>query len=55
VVNALAITGLKVEYLNEYDEIPYDVLPDLIQQKNGLYVTKDRLYPLLFALKVTKA
>ena len=55
VVNALAITGLKVEYLNEYDESPYDVLPDLIQQKNGLYVTKDRLYPLLFALKVTKA
>ena len=55
VVNALAITGLKVEYLNEYDESPYDILPDLIQQKNGLYVTKDRLYPLLFALKVTKA
>lgn len=54
VVNALTEAGLRVNYLNEYDESPYNVLPDLVQQENGLYVTKDRLYPLLFELKVTK-
>lgn len=54
VVNALSKAGLKIEYLNEYDESPYDVLPDLVKQKNGLYATKDRLYPLLFELKATK-
>ncbi len=54
VVNALTKAGLRVDYLKEYDESPYNVLPDLVQQKNGLYVTKDLLYPLLFELKVTK-
>jgi SAM-dependent methyltransferase len=54
VISALTMAGLRVNYLKEQDESPYDVLPDLIQQENGLYVTKDRLYPLLFELKVTK-
>lgn len=54
VVTALTKAGLKIEFLNEYDESPYNVLPHLIKQKNGLYVTKDRLYPLLFALKAIK-
>ncbi len=54
VVSALTQAGLRVEFLREHDESPYNVLPDLIQQENGLYVTKDRLYPLLFELKVTK-
>jgi len=53
-VTALIDAGLRVASLKEYDASPYDVLPDLEQQKNGLYVTKDRLYPLLFELKVTK-
>lgn len=53
VVTALTDAGLRVESLQEYDASPYDVLPDLVQQKNGLYTTKNRLYPLLFELKVT--
>lgn len=54
VVTALTQVGLRVEFLREHDDSPYNVLPDLVQQQNGLYVTKDRLYPLLFDLKVTK-
>jgi len=54
VVSALTEQGLIVEFLREHDESPYDVLPDLIKNENGLYVTKDRLYPLLFELKVRK-
>ncbi|WP_299212958.1 class I SAM-dependent methyltransferase [uncultured Dokdonia sp.] len=54
VISALTEQGLIVEFLREHDESPYNVLPDLIQNENGLYVTKDRLYPLLFELKVRK-
>ena len=51
VVSALTEAGLHIEFLREHEESPYDVLPDLQQNENGLYVTKDRLYPLLFELK----
>lgn len=54
VVNALTEAGLHVEYLNEYDESPYDVLPELIKNNSGMYVTKDQLYPLIFEIKATK-
>lgn len=54
VISALTSQGLVVEYLREHHESPYDVLPDLVKNENGLYVTKDRLYPLLFELKVRK-
>lgn len=54
VINALTAAGLKIEYLNEYDEAPYNVLPDLVETKSGNYVTKDKLYPLIFELKATK-
>ncbi|WP_299767405.1 class I SAM-dependent methyltransferase [uncultured Dokdonia sp.] len=54
VISALTEQGLIVEFLREHDESPYDVLPDLIKNENDLYVTKDRLYPLLFELKVRK-
>ena len=37
VVNALIEAGLQIDYLNEYDESPYDVFPDLIQGDNGMY------------------
>lgn len=54
IINALVQAGLKIEYLNEYDESPYNVLPDLVETKSGNYVTKDRLYPLIFEIKATK-
>ncbi|MCK0180404.1 class I SAM-dependent methyltransferase [Flavobacteriaceae bacterium S0862] len=54
VINALTEAGLRIDYLNEHNESPYDILPDLVKTEPGMYVTKDRLYPLIFELKVTK-
>ncbi len=54
VITALTEAGLHIDYLNEHDESPYDVLADLIKNECGMYVTKDRLYPLIFELKATK-
>ena len=54
VVNALTHAGLHIEYLNEYDESPYNVLPDLEPTKSGMFTTKDKLYPLIFEIKATK-
>ncbi|GAB1856697.1 class I SAM-dependent methyltransferase [Flavobacteriaceae bacterium MHTCC 0001] len=54
VVSALTEAGLQIEYLKEYDESPYDVLPNLIKTDSGMYVTKDKLYPLVFCLRVRK-
>ena len=54
VITALTQSGLTIEYLNELDESPYDVLPELIKTEQGMYRTKDGLYPLLFELKASK-
>lgn len=54
VVNSLIEAGLQIEYLNEYDESPYDVFPDLIKLDNGMYRMKNQLFPLLFEIKATK-
>ena len=54
VVNALIEAGLQIDYLNEYDESPYDVFPDLIKLDNGMYKMKDQLFPMLFEIKATK-
>ena len=54
VVSALTEAGLHIEYLKEYDESPYNVLPDLIETKTNMFETKDKLYPLIFTLKATK-
>ncbi|MCX7550768.1 class I SAM-dependent methyltransferase [Xanthomarina sp. F2636L] len=54
VINALTEAGLHIDYLNEYDESPYNVLPNLIENESGMFVTKDKLYPLIFEIKATK-
>ncbi|WP_411767891.1 class I SAM-dependent methyltransferase [Winogradskyella sp. A3E31] len=54
VINALIEAGLKIEYINEYDESPYDVFPDLIKSDTGMYVMKDQLFPMIFEIKATK-
>jgi SAM-dependent methyltransferase len=54
VINALTEAGLHIEYLNEYNESPYDVLPDLIKTESGMYATTNKLYPLIFEIKATK-
>jgi SAM-dependent methyltransferase len=54
VINALVEAGLQIEFLNEYDESPYNVLPNLVETTSGNYVTTDKLYPLIFEIKATK-
>ena len=54
VVNALTEAGLQIEYFNEHNASPYNVLPDLVENKDGFFETKDKLYPLIFELKATK-
>ncbi len=54
VISVLTEAGLHIEYLKEYDESPYNVLPDLIETENGMFVTKDKLYPLIFEIKAIK-
>jgi len=54
VINALIEAGLQIEYLNEYDESPYNVLPELVENKSGMFTTKDKLYPLIFELQARK-
>ncbi len=54
VINALTEAGLHIQYLNEYDESPYNVFPDLVETESGMFATKDKLYPLIFTLKATK-
>ncbi|MCP5061006.1 MAG: methyltransferase domain-containing protein [Ignavibacteriae bacterium] len=54
VVTALTEAGLHIDYLKEHDESPYDVLPDLTKTESGNYVTKDKLYPLIFEIKARK-
>ena len=55
VVSSLSEAGLHIDYLREYDESPYDVLPNLTKTENGMYTTKDQLYPLIFTLRARKA
>lgn len=54
VVNSLIEAGLQIEYLNEYDESPYDVFPDLIKTETGMYKMKDQKFPMIFEIKATK-
>ena len=54
VVSALTDAGLHIEYLKEYNESPYNILPDLGETESGMFVTNDKLYPLIFTLKATK-
>lgn len=54
VVTALTEAGLHIEYLKEFDESPYDVLPNLTKTESGMFVAKDKLYPLIFTLKADK-
>ncbi|WP_417197515.1 class I SAM-dependent methyltransferase [Bizionia sp.] len=54
VINALTEAGLHIEYLNEYHESPYNVLPDLVETETGMFKKTDNLYPLIFTIKATK-
>ena len=54
VINALIEAGLNLDYLNEYAESPYNVLPNLLPTGSGMYASKEGLYPLIFTIKAVK-
>ncbi|MHA7059962.1 methyltransferase domain-containing protein [Aquimarina sp. M1] len=54
VISSLSEAGLTIEYLREYNESPYDIFPNLIKNKNEMYESSDKLFPLLFAIKAFK-
>ena len=54
VVNSLIEAGLHIEYLKEFDESPYDVLPNLVKTDSEMFTTEEKLYPLIFTLKASK-
>jgi SAM-dependent methyltransferase len=54
VVNALIEAGLEIDYLNEHDESPYDVFPDLVKTEAGMYKMQNQLFPMIFEVKATK-
>ncbi|WP_299255066.1 class I SAM-dependent methyltransferase [uncultured Aquimarina sp.] len=54
VISALSEAGLTIEYLREYDESPYNIFPNLKANKSGMFESSDKLFPLLFAIKVFK-
>lgn len=54
VISALTEAGLIIEYLHEYDESPYNVLPEMQKVSSGMFKLKQQLYPLIFTIKATK-
>lgn len=54
VVNSLIEAGLQIDYLNEHDESPYDVFPNLIKTESDMYKMKNQLFPMIFELKAIK-
>tara|TARA_R100000935_G_scaffold58911_1_gene99612 strand:+ start:42727 stop:43527 length:801 start_codon:yes stop_codon:yes gene_type:complete len=54
VIGSLLKAGLTLEFFNEYDSSPYDVFPDLVKNKEGMFELKEKMYPLLFEVKAVK-
>ena len=54
IITSLIDAGLTIECLNEYDASPYNILPELETNNEGMYELSNKLYPLLFELKATK-
>lgn len=54
VLTALTSVGMRIAYLEEYDESSYDVLPELVRNDKGMYITRHGLYPLIYAIKAIR-
>lgn len=54
VISALTAAGLKIDYLNEYEESPYNIFPDLIETAGEMFALQDRLYPLVYEIRAMK-
>ena len=56
VVSSLIAAGLKIEFLHEFEESPYNVFPELKETKSGMYKLQEGkdLFPLVYSIKATK-
>lgn len=55
IIQSLLNAGLKLDMFKEHEGIPYNVFPDLVKQEDGLFYSKERLFPLLFEVKFIKS
>lgn len=53
-ISVLAEAGLRIEYLKEHEQSPYDIFPGLVKNKDGLYELPHSLYPLMFEVKAVR-
>jgi len=54
VVTALSNAGLRVEFLNEHDESPYNIFPNLLKTERGGYKMPNQLFPMIFEIQAHK-
>ena len=54
VINSLIKAGLKIESFIEHDASPYNIFPNLIKNKVGMFEMSNKLYPLIFEVKASK-
>lgn len=54
VISSLIKAGLKIELFKEHDASPYNIFPNLIKNKEGMFEMSNKLYPLIFEIKASK-
>ena len=54
IVNAIAATGLRIEYLHEFAECIYRHFPFMKQSSDGLWHIDGDPIPTIFSIKATK-
>ena len=54
VINSLINAGLKIELFKEHNASPYNIFPNLIKNKEGMFEMSNKLYPLIFEIKASK-
>ncbi|MDV7187103.1 class I SAM-dependent methyltransferase [Lutibacter sp. TH_r2] len=56
VISSLSEAGLTIEFLHEFNESPYNCLPEMVENKNGMYVFEKNpeMFPLVYTIKATK-
>ena len=53
VIGSLINAGLKIELFKEYDASPYNIFPNLMKNKEGMFEMSTKLYPLIFEIKAS--
>jgi len=54
VINSLINAGLKIELFKEHNASPYNIFPNLVKNKEGMFEIPNKRYPLIFEVKARK-